>query len=92
MNYKRNISGNYVIIIDEENSLLAKLIRDNFIQHLRRRRSEFEVISFTIDEAEHLITEYQLSEFPSILYFKKMKLIKKIHGFSYFEQKVKDVA
>lgn len=84
--------GNVVIIIDEENSILASLIKDNFIYNLRKRKTNFEVINLTIEEGEFLIKEFQLSEFPSVLYFKNRKLINRINGFSYFNQKIKETA
>lgn len=92
MSIKWKETGKFVVIIDEENSVLAKLIKDNFIFNLRKRRSEYAVFSLNLEEAEFLIKEYQLTEFPSVLYFKDMKVIYRINGFSYFEQKVKNAA
>ncbi len=84
--------GNTVVIIDEEGSILARLIRDNFIHYLRKRKTNFDIYSLTREEADFLIDEYHLTEFPSVLYFKNKKLINRINGFSYFEQRIEEVA
>lgn len=90
--FKLRELGNTVVIIDEENSILARLIKDNFIRHLRTRRMSFDVYSLTIAEADFLIEEFNLTEFPSVLYFKNKKLINLVNGFSYFHQRVEEVA
>ena len=87
---KRN--GKVVVIIDEENSLLAKIIKDNFLNRLRKRKSAYDIYSLNKEEGYFLIEEYNLTEFPSVLYLKDQQLIYQFSGFSYFEVKKEKVA
>lgn len=92
MNRKLEKLEKFIIIIDEENSILGKLIKDNFLYFLRRRYSEYGVYYMSIEDSQDFIEKYHLKEFPSILFFKDLKLIKQTSGFSYLEQKAKKLS
>ncbi len=78
----------WVVIIDEENSVLGRLIRDNFIHSYKRTKTGYKVISLSLEDAEHLISEYQIKEFPCILYFREQKLVNMVCGYKYEYLKV----
>ncbi len=78
----------WVVIIDEENSLLGRLIRDTFINKWKRSKANYKVISLSLEDAEHLISEYQIKEFPCILYFREQKLVNMVCGYKYEYLKV----
>ncbi|MBQ8292706.1 MAG: hypothetical protein IJ501_01105 [Bacilli bacterium] len=83
---------NYIMIIDEDESLLSKMIKDNFIYMLRKRKLEYEVYNLSIKNASILIDKYHLTEFPSVLFFKNNKLVHKRIGFCYQDYDTKIIA
>lgn len=72
-----------IIIIDDENSLMGDLIKDVFINQKRHKKCMNLVFKTNKEDGEFLIKEYNVKEFPCVLFFKQKHLINKITGFCY---------
>lgn len=83
MTFNEEKVNKFILIIDEESSILGKIIKDNLINQIRRGKNTFNTYYMSIDEGRDFVEKYHLYEFPSILFFNNKKLIKLSTGLSF---------
>lgn len=80
-----NIKRKYLVIIEDEKTILSTIIKENFYFLLRKNKINFLIFETNKEDGSFFIEKYHIKEFPSILFFNNNRLIHHSKGFSYQE-------
>lgn len=80
-----DLNKKHLLVIDDDKSVLSLLIKENFYHLLRKNKIDYLVLETNLCDGKYFVEKYNITEFPSVLFFNNNRLIHISRGFSYKE-------
>ena len=80
-----DLNKKHLVVIDDEKSVLSLIIKENFYNLLRKNKINYLILETNRVDGSYFIEKYNVTEFPSVLFFNNNRLVHVSRGFSYKE-------